>query len=67
MKNAAIRVIKKRQDTLRASNDQEKTATGFSRKVIHNIEGNIKNWIEELHVKKDDELIQTYMFLNEAS
>ncbi len=65
MGSAAIKVIKK------SSADQprvkpEKSVKNYSKNAIHSIESNIKGWIEELQVRKNDELLHSHSFLSGA-
>jgi hypothetical protein len=67
MKNAVIKVIKKQPGAVVSPEVRpEKSSKVFSKKTVHSIEDNIRNWIDELQVRKNDELIQTHMFLNRA-
>jgi hypothetical protein len=65
MGSATIKVIKKSSGALRPDAKNEQTnVKSFTKKAVHNIEGNIKNWIEELQIRKNDELCQAHSLLS---
>ena len=65
MGNASIKVIKKSSGVLPPEEKVgQKTVKSFSKKAIHSIEDNIKNWIEELQIRKNDELHQAHSMLS---
>ena len=65
MGNASIKVIKKSSGVLRPEGKAEqKNAKSFSKKAIHSIEDNIKTWIEDLQIRKNDELHQAHIMLS---
>ena len=63
MRGSTIKVIKKNSRSSQPVSAEAKGVKNFSRKTIHTIEDNIKGWIEELEVRKNDELIQAHSFL----
>lgn len=66
MGRAVIKVIKKGTEVMTSTpSNVEKTNTpGFTRKTAHKIEDNIKGWIEELKVRKHDDLLQAHSFMS---
>jgi hypothetical protein len=65
MGSATIKVIKKSSEAAHSmTNPEEKKTQSFSKKAIHNIEVNIKDWIQELKSRKNDELIQAHTLLS---
>jgi hypothetical protein len=63
MRSASIKVIKKNSRDVQPPAKEAKNVKNFSKKAIHTIESNVKSWIEELEVRKNDELIQAHSFL----
>jgi hypothetical protein len=65
MGRAAIKIIKKnsREDTQAVPSSEISNVKTFSKKAMSKIETNIKGWIEEFEVRKNDELIQAHSFL----
>jgi hypothetical protein len=63
MRGSTIKVIKKNSRNSQQVSAEAKGVKNFSRKTIHTIEDNIKGWIEELEVRKNDELVQAHSFL----
>lgn len=65
MGSATIKVIKKSSGVLRPNAKVEQTKVkSFTKKAVHNIEDNIKTWIEELQIRKNDELYQAHSLLS---
>jgi hypothetical protein len=65
MRSAAIKVIKKnsRKAIQPEPSSEVSNVKSFSKKAMGKIESNIKGWIEEFEVRKNDELIQAHSFL----
>ncbi|HEV7645533.1 MAG TPA: hypothetical protein VGO50_16450 [Pyrinomonadaceae bacterium] len=64
MGRATIKVIKKNShEDIRPLPSEVKNVKSVSKKAINKIESNIKGWIEEFEVRKNDELIQAHSFL----
>ena len=63
MRRTSIKVIKKNSRDIQPVSKETKNVKSFSKNAIHTIESNIKGWIEELEVRKNDELIQAHSFL----
>jgi hypothetical protein len=64
MGRATIKVIKKNSlEDIHTEPSEVKNVKTFSKKAINKIESNIKGWIEEFEVRKNDELIQAHSFL----
>jgi hypothetical protein len=64
MGRATIKVIKKNShEDIRPLPSEGKNVKNSAKKAIHKIESNIKGWIEEFEVRKNDELIQAHSFL----
>ena len=63
MGSAAIKVIKKNSRDIQPAPSEPKNVKNYSKKAINRIEDNIKGWIEEFEVRKNDELIQAHSFL----
>jgi hypothetical protein len=64
MGRTTIKVIKKNShEDIRPLPSEAKSVKTFSKKAINKIESNIKGWIEEFEVRKNDELIQAHSFL----
>jgi len=63
MGRATIKVIKKNSPAHQPASTEGENVPRFSKRSIHTIEDNIKGWIEELEVRKNNELIQAHSFL----
>ena len=63
MRSAAIKVIKKSSQSIEPVSTETKNVKNFSKKVAGKIEHNIKGWIEEFEVRKNDEMVQAYSLL----
>jgi len=63
MGSTIIKVIKKSStQVLTEAKPEKKNLKTFSKNAVSSIEGNIKGWIEELQVRKNDELLQAHTF-----
>jgi hypothetical protein len=62
MGSAAIKVIKKSSASQPAAETEKKKVKNFPKQAMNTIEHNIKGWIEELQVRKNDELLQSHAF-----
>lgn len=66
MANSAIKVIKKSAMAMvpktKVVENSEKQS--FSKKTAHTIEHNIKSWIEELQVRKNDDLLHAHSLMS---
>jgi hypothetical protein len=63
MGSSAIKVIKKNSPVRETASTEIKSVSNFTKKAAHKIEDNIKSWIHELEVRKNDELIQAHSIL----
>lgn len=66
MGSSVIKVIKKGAQAITSipSTEEKATTPGFTRKTAHRIEDNIKGWIEDLKVRKHDDLVQAHNLMS---
>ncbi len=65
MGRTIIKVIKKNShnEDIQPQPSEVTNVKTFSKKAVNTIESNIKGWIQEFEVRKNDELIQAHSFL----